>query len=303
MREEIPTLLGGERLDRIVSMLADISRTRAAELVADGLVLVDGVPVTARASRVPTGAIVEAPDQDAIVAAAPVGEPAIDLVVVHADADVVVIDKPPGLVVHPGSGNLDGTVVNAVLARFPEIAGVGDPDRPGIVHRLDKGTSGLLAVARSAVGYESLVAQLSARTVARAYDTLVWGIPASGGGMVDAPIGRSRRDPTRMTVSADGREARTRYEVVATYDLPEPLARLTCKLETGRTHQIRVHLQAIGHPVVGDRRYRGAKPSLPMDRPFLHAAHLGFEHPVTGEHLAFDSPLPPDLAAVLESLD
>ncbi len=191
-------------------------------------------------------------------------------------------------------------MVNGLLARFPEIARVGDPHRPGIVHRLDKGTSGLLAVARSQAGYEGLVAQLSARTVARAYDTLVWGVPGSSQGMVDAPIGRSRRDPTRMSVASNGRDARTRYEVVTSrFSEPDAASRLTCRLETGRTHQIRVHLSAIGHPVVGDHRYGGARKHVAVDRPFLHATHLGFTHPVTGEELSFDSPLPPDLVAAL----
>jgi 23S rRNA pseudouridine1911/1915/1917 synthase len=299
MADEIPAALGGERLDRLVSMLHDVSRARASDLVASGAVLVDGAVVTDRSLRVPAGALVAVSGAASVAPELPAGEAGIELEVVHADDDVIVIDKPAGLVVHPGAGNPGGTVVNSLLQRFPEIADVGDPDRPGVVHRLDKGTSGLLAVARSAAGYEGLVAQLSARTVARAYDALAWGVPESSQGMVDAPIGRSRRDPTRMTVAADGREARTRYEVVATFDAPEPAVRLTCRLETGRTHQIRVHLSAIGHPVVGDHRYGGAKGVVALDRPFLHATHLGFTHPVTGEHLAFDSPLPPDLVAVL----
>jgi len=302
MREQIPPALAGERLDRIVAMVTDLSRTAAAELVDAGEVTVDGRVVTARSHRVPEGAIVEVDSDGPVAPVGPVGDAGVELHLVHVDDDVVVVDKQPGLVVHPGAGNHDGTLVNGLLARFPEIATVGQPDRPGIVHRLDKGTSGLLMIARSAAAYEGLVAQLGARTVARAYDTLVWGIPASVAGMVDAPIGRSKREPTRMSVASDGRAARTRYEVVATYDEPEKIARLRCRLETGRTHQIRVHLQAIDHPVVGDRRYGGVRASVPVGRPFLHAAHLGFTHPVTGEEMAFDAPLPPDLATVLEGL-
>ena len=302
MREEIPALLGGERLDRIVAMITDVTRALAAELVDDGSVQVDGKVVTNRSVRIPAGAVVEVGAIPAPVDHTPMGDDDVVLDLVHVDDDVIVVDKQPGLIVHPGSGNPTGTLVNGLLARFPEIAGVGDPARPGVVHRLDKGTSGLLMVARSPAGYAGLVEQLSARTVARRYDTLVWGVPRSSAGMVDAPIGRSRREPTRMTVSSEGREARTRYQVVADFDQPEKLARLECRLETGRTHQIRVHLQAIGHPVVGDQRYGGARTSVPVGRPFLHAAHLGFTHPVTGEEMAFDAPLPPDLATVLEGL-
>ena len=229
----------------------------------------------------------------------PQADAAVEVTVVHEDAEVIVVDKPAGLVVHPGAGHEDGTLVNGLLARFPELADVGQADRPGIVHRLDRGTSGLLVVARSARAYESLVAQLQARTVLRRYRTLVWGHPESPNGIVDAPIGRSPRHPTRMAVVADGKEARTRYEVVRRYDEPTPTAEVLCRLETGRTHQIRVHLSAIGHAVVGDDRYQGVRQSLPCPRPFLHAEHLGFVHPGTGDDVAFDSALPPDLVQVL----
>jgi 23S rRNA pseudouridine1911/1915/1917 synthase len=221
--------------------------------------------------------------------------------VVHEDADVVVVDKPPGLVVHPGAGHSDGTLVNGLVARYPEIAGVGDPGRPGIVHRLDRDTSGLLAVARSATAYEALTAALAERRVTRAYLALVHGLPDADEGLVDAPVGRSTRDKTRMSVSARGREARTRYAVEARYP-DRGVTLLRCTLETGRTHQIRVHLEAIGHPVVGDERYGGERGDVRAPRVFLHATHLAFAHPVDGMALAFDSPLPPDLTAVLEAL-
>jgi 23S rRNA pseudouridine1911/1915/1917 synthase len=222
--------------------------------------------------------------------------------VVHEDAEVIVIDKPAGLVVHPGAGHADGTLVNGLLARFPELAAVGDPARPGIVHRLDAGTSGLLVVARTPPAYASLTAQLGERSVERAYDTLVAGRVENDEGVVDAPIGRSTREPTRMAVRADGRAARTRYLVVSRWTEPQAVSRLECRLETGRTHQIRVHLAAIGHPVVGDVRYGGGRSALPLDRPFLHAARLRFRHPGTGEPVAFASSLPPDLQAVLDRL-
>jgi 23S rRNA pseudouridine1911/1915/1917 synthase len=204
--------------------------------------------------------------------------------------------------VHPGAGNARGTMVAGLLARYPELAGVGEPERPGIVHRLDKGTSGLLVVARTQDAYESLVEQLSSRSVERRYLTLVWGCPEPATGVVDAPIGRSRRDPTRMTVSATGREARTRYEVRERFTEPIVASLVECKLETGRTHQIRVHLAAIGRPVVGDPRYKGARASFKTPRMFLHAHTLAFDHPATGERVSFTAPLPADLQSVLDRL-
>ncbi len=210
------------------------------------------------------------------------------------------VDKPAGLVVHPGSGRRSGTLVNGLLASHPELADVGsDRARPGIVHRLDKGTSGLLLVARTNVAFERLVAALGSRTVHRRYHALVWGHPRATQGLVDAPVGRSANDPTRMTVTERGKPARTRYEVGRRFDQPVPVAELVCDLETGRTHQIRVHLRSIGHPVVGDVRYGGARQSLPLARPFLHAERLALDHPVSGAPLTFESPLPADLAEVL----
>jgi 23S rRNA pseudouridine1911/1915/1917 synthase len=299
---EIPGALDGERVDRVVAMLTGLSRAEAAAVVDAGSVLLDGLVVDAGKRRVAagqllgvTGALPSGPEP-------PTADPSVVVPVVYEDPDVVVVDKPEGLVVHPGPGNPTGTLVHGLLARYPDIAAVGDPMRPGIVHRLDKGTSGLLVVARSETAYESLVAQLAARAVTRGYVALVWGTPASPSGLVDAPIGRSPRDPLRMAVVADGKPARTRYETVATYRDPVEVARLTCTLETGRTHQTRVHLQALGHPVVGDAWYGGARPGLDLSRPFLHAAHLAFAHPVSGDGRSFRSELPADLLAVLERL-
>jgi 23S rRNA pseudouridine1911/1915/1917 synthase len=301
-REDVPDALDGQRLDRVVAMVSGHTRASVAELLAAGAVRVDGQPSAKGSVKLRVGQVVEidAPDDTAPVG--PVADPSIDLVVVHADEDVVVVDKPPGLVVHPGAGNDSGTLVHGLLARYPELAGVGDLDRPGIVHRLDKGTSGLLVVARTPVAYTSLVAQLSERRVERRYLALVWGHLDATQGLIDAPIGRAKREPTRMAVSAKGREARTRYEVQRAFSDPADVSLLTCRLETGRTHQIRVHLDAIGHPVVGDGRYGGARRSLDCARPFLHAAHLAFDHPVSGERLAFDAPLPDDLERVLAGL-
>ena len=302
MREVVPRALDGQRLDRVVALVTGRSRSEAASLVDGGAVLVAGRAVTSRSHRVAEGDEVEVdvPEQPAEVELS--ADAGIVVPVVHEDEHLVVVDKPAGLVVHPGAGQSSGTLVNGLLARYPEMRSVGELDRPGIVHRLDKGTSGLMLVARSDEAYHALVAQLGARAVERRYRALVWGTPGSPTGLVDAPIGRSSRDRTRMAVTEAGKPARTRYEVVRSYHEPVEVTELVCRLETGRTHQIRVHLGSIGHRVVGDARYGGDRQSLPMSRPFLHAERLGLEHPVTGRPLSFSSPLPDDLAAVLASL-
>ncbi|HEX4868419.1 MAG TPA: RluA family pseudouridine synthase [Acidimicrobiales bacterium] len=303
LREEIPEALAGERIDRVVAMLTGCSRAEVAALVAAGEVRVSGVAATSRSAKVRLGDVVELEVPDPAAARELVPEPGVTFVVVHEDEHLIVIDKPAGLVVHPGAGQHTGTLVHGLLARYPELAGVGiDPVRPGIVHRLDKGTSGLLLVARTQAAYTALVRALAARDVHRRYRTLAWGLVASPTGLIDAPIGRSLREPTRMAVVERGKEARTRYEVLATYHEPVELTQLACTLETGRTHQIRVHLRSIGHPVVGDVRYDGARQSLPLERPFLHAEVLELAHPVTGEALRFASELPADLQALLDRL-
>ncbi len=300
---EVPEALDGERVDRAVALLIGRSRAEVAELVSTGAVTLDGEVVVTRAQRVRVGSVlaVEAPEP-AMQPPRPVADPAVAVVVVHADADVLVVDKAPGVVVHPGAGSMDATLVSGLLARYPELAEVGDPTRPGIVHRLDKDTSGLLVVARTPVAYESLVAQLGARRVTRRYDALVWGWPDPPAGVVDAPIGRDRQEPTRMAVRTDGRPARTHFEVVTTFRRPAEVALLSCRLETGRTHQIRVHLSAIEHPVVGDERYRGNRQRLAVPRLFLHAGSLGFEHPVSGQPVHVESPIPDDLREVIRGL-
>jgi 23S rRNA pseudouridine1911/1915/1917 synthase len=303
LREEIPEALAGERVDRVVAMLTGCSRAEVAGLVEAGEVVVSGVVATSRSAKVRLGDVVELEVPDAAAARVIVPEPEVAFAVVHEDEHLIVIDKPAGLVVHPGAGQSQGTLVHGLLARYPELVGVGvDPVRPGIVHRLDKGTSGLLLVARTQVAYEALVQALAARTVHRRYRALVWGLVASPTGLIDAPIGRSLREPTRMAVVERGKEARTRYEILATYREPVELTQLACTLETGRTHQIRVHLRSIGHPVVGDVRYDGARQSLPLARPFLHAEVLELAHPVTGDALRFSSELPEDLQALLDRL-
>ncbi len=295
----VPDALAGERLDRAVSLLTGWTRREVQDLVQAGSVLVDGARVP-KSRKLEVGSVIEVLAEPE-VAGRPEADPSIDVVVRYEDDDFVVVAKPAGLVVHPGAGHADGTLVNGLLARYPEIADVGDPARPGIVHRLDRDTSGHLLVARSAAAYDGLVEMLAAHDVERRYDALVWGVPDSPRGVIDAPIGRSVRRPTRMSVREGGREARTAYEVVTTYREPD-VARLVCRLETGRTHQIRVHLLAIAHPVVGDAAYGGKRPGLTLDRPFLHAGGLAFAHPVTGERVTVEEPLAPELAALLETL-
>jgi len=303
--EVVPAALDGERLDRVVSLLADVSRNRAGTAIDAGAVHLDGSVVTLRSRRVRADERLVVDGLEREAAHVPLGDGSVALSILHEDPEVVVVDKPAGLVVHPGAGNPDGTLVNGLLARYPEMADVGSAARPGIVHRLDLGTSGALVIARTQGAYDSLAGQLVERTVGRRYLALVWGRPEAPTGVVDAPIGRSTRDRTRMAVVGSGRPARTHYEVAEARDEPTT-SLLRCRLETGRTHQIRVHLSAIGHPLIGDRAYGGDREGLPdgaaLDRPFLHAAHLSFEHPVGGERLAFEAPLPIDLQELLERL-
>jgi len=302
-RVPIPPTLDGERLDRVLCLIWDLPRSQATELIASGVVRLGGRPTVTRARRVVAGQELEVVLPEAKVLTALAGEPGgDDLALVHVDDDVLVVDKPAGLVVHPGAGRSTGTLVQALLGRFADMAGTGSPERPGIVHRLDKGTSGLMVVARSPAAYGSLVAQLAARTVDRRYLALAVGTVETDAGVVDAPVGRRSTDRTRMAVVAGGRPARTHYRVLTRFTEPTEATLVECKLETGRTHQVRVHLAAIGHPVVGDARYGGARQAMPVARPFLHAAQLAFDHPTTGERCHFESPLPADLEAVLVPL-
>jgi 23S rRNA pseudouridine1911/1915/1917 synthase len=296
----VPAPLDGDRVDRAVALITGWTRAAVQTLIDEGAVLVDGHTVS-KSYRLETGAVIEVLREPA-ADTPPAADSSIPVDVRHADDDVIVVDKPAGLVVHPGAGNDDGTLVNGLLAQFPDIANVGDPMRPGIVHRLDRDTSGLLIVARSASAYDALVGALTNHEIEREYIALVWGHLASPRGLIDAPIGRSEARRTRMAVRESGKAARTEYHVEKTFD--DPLCSLlTCRLETGRTHQIRVHLSAIGHPVVGDATYSGARDSLVLDRPFLHATRIAFAHPVSGAELRFESPLPAELQRVLDQLE
>ena len=295
----VPSSLVNDRVDRAVAFHTGWSRGEVQTLIDDGLVTVDG-RVVSKSYRLLEGETVDIagmPPVDEL----PAGDSSIAIDVVYEDADVIVVSKPAGLVVHPGAGNDAGTMVNGLLALFPELADVGDQTRPGIVHRLDRETSGLLMVARTAESFDALVEQLSERSVERRYDALCWGALGSPRGVIDAPIGRSQTRRTRMAIRDDGRDARTHYEVKGFWRDPG-VSLLECRLETGRTHQIRVHLSAIEHAVVGDATYRGYRESITLKRPFLHARILGFEHPTTNEWMTFESPLPAELVEVLDSL-
>ena len=289
----IPLELAGQRLDRALArMLPEESRSRLARLIEEGHVRVEGREAEA-SLKVRSGESVE-------VALAPrpadtaFRPEAIALAVLHEDDELLVIDKPAGLVVHPGSGNWSGTMLNALLHHAPH---TGDLPRAGIVHRLDKDTSGLLVVAKTEAAQTALVRQLQARTVKRTYLALVRG-KLSAGGTVDAPIGRHPVQRTRMAVVLGGTPAITHYRVrrrFAAHTL------LECDLETGRTHQIRVHLASIGHPLEGDPVYAG-KVRGTFRRQALHAWKLAFVHPKSGEPVSFESPMPADLEALLEAL-
>ncbi|HUR18003.1 MAG TPA: RluA family pseudouridine synthase [Acidimicrobiales bacterium] len=306
MKAVVPGALDGERVDRAVAVLTGLPRSEVASLVAGGAIRIGDAPVSSRSRRVAEGDELEVvlPEGAGAPDPGPEADSSVEVAVVHEDGDLIVVDKPAGLVVHAGAGHRTGTLVHGLLARFPDLAaiGAGEAARPGIVHRLDKGTSGLLVVARTASAYEDLVEQLRRRAVERVYVTLVCGRVDAPAGLIDAPVGRGVRDPTRMAVTAGGKEARTRYRVEARFSEPVPVSLLECRLETGRTHQVRVHLAAIGHPVVGDTRYRGVRTQLVLGRPFLHATRLSFDHPTTGERLAFSSPLPDDLQTLLSEL-
>lgn len=286
----------GLRLDRFLAeVYPDLSRSLAQKLIQDGSVSVDG-QVTKPSVRVVAGQVVKvrlpSPEPLAIEP-----EP-IPLKVVYDDPDLVVIDKPAGLVVHPAAGHLGGTLVNALLARYPNLS-IGASARPGIVHRLDKDTSGLIVVAKNDLAQASLATQIKERRVLKEYLALVHGHLQAPRGTIDAPIGRDPRNRKRMAVVAGGRPARTHFKVAerfAAYDLVE------VQLETGRTHQIRVHFASISHPIAGDSLYGHPDRELGLHRQFLHAHRLGFQLPRTDEYVEFTSPLPTDLEQVLEHL-
>ncbi len=284
----------GLRLDVFLTARVEgLTRSQAGKNIEAGLARVGGAPRKASYKLRP-GERVEFEGEDA--AAEPImAAEDIPLTVYHADDDVIVVDKPSGLVVHPGAGVRRGTLVNALLARFPELRGVGEADRPGIVHRLDKETSGVLVVARNERALRSLQAQFKNREVRKTYLALVWGKMPAREGKMDRPIGRHVAYGQRMSVrTRRPRPAETHYTVLE--EFPET-SYLEVRPLTGRTHQIRVHMAAAGHPVVGDAAYGRRKGERRAGRMFLHAHRLSFLHPSSGERVEFVSPLPPDLEA------
>lgn len=289
---QVPPEAAGERLDRWLASLPDVgSRAAAERLLSTGAVRVDG-EVRAKSHKLAGGEelAIEVPAPEAAEPAVPLPE----LTIAYADEHLFVVDKPTGVVVHPAPGHAGGTLAQALAAAG---ATGGEDDRPGIVHRIDRDTSGLLVVARSQEAYERLQRLVRRRAVTREYLALVAGRPRSRRGTIDAPIGRDRHDRLRHSLDTD-----TPRAAVTHFELEELLPRhalLRVKLETGRTHQIRVHLAAIDLPVAGDPTY-GVAGDLGLDRQFLHAARLAFAHPITGEPVDVSSPLPADLAAALE---
>jgi 23S rRNA pseudouridine1911/1915/1917 synthase len=314
--------MAAERLDRVLARLqADLSRSRLQALIRDGQVIVDGAAALDPNRKVAGGARITLTVPPP-VPAQPAGE-AIDLTIVYDDDDVVVIDKPPGLVVHPAAGHDSGTLVNALIAHCGEsLSGIGGVKRPGIVHRLDKDTSGLLVVAKNDLAHQALAAQFAdhGRTgpLERAYLAILWGVPERRRGTVEAALARSTHNREKIVVVGEdrGRYAITHYEVLEGLPPAQPIASLVrCELETGRTHQIRVHMAHLGHPLLGDATYgsgfktkanRLSEPQkealTALNRQALHAAILGFEHPRSGEFMRFESPLPADMATLLQAL-
>jgi 23S rRNA pseudouridine1911/1915/1917 synthase len=287
-RHAVPESAAGERLDRFVSTIPGVgSRAAAERLLAAGKVLVDGL-VQPKSHRLEGGEDVTV---DLAAATVPAPAPPPELRVAYEDDHLLVVDKPAGVVVHPAAGHASGTLVQALAGR----SGGGDPERPGIVHRLDRDTSGLLVVARTEEAYEGLRTLVRRHALEREYLALVRGRPRSRTGRIEAPIGRDRRDPTRRSLDTDApKDAVTHFELV---ELLDDHALLRVRLETGRTHQIRVHLAAIGLPVVGDPVYGAPEPAL--KRQFLHATRLAFAHPLTGARVEVVSPLPADLEGAL----
>ena len=295
----------GTRLDAfITALLPELSRSQIQRLIRDGHVR--GPVTSVRASTPVRTAQVYSIDFPAPTAATPEPE-ALPIRIVYEDRDIVVLDKPAGMVVHPGAGHASGTLVNALLHHVKDLSGIGGELRPGIVHRLDRGTSGVMVVAKNDKAHQELSRQFADREVEKEYVALVWGV-VQPGRRIEEPIGR---DPVqRQKMSTRARRARSATTRVTWARHFQGVSLLKIAISTGRTHQIRVHLNAIGHPVVGDAMYGGVHRRVGHDlravqrleRPFLHAAHLAFTHPTDGRRVEFDSPLPPDLQAILDAL-
>lgn len=295
-----PKSLDGERLDRAIALLLSCGRTKARSLIEEGNIFLNSKIQTSASHKIKESDLIQFElDPADLTETPPEADSSVSLDVLHEDTEIVVINKPAGLVVHPGSGNMEKTLVNGLLAEYPEIAGVGEVEagqafqRPGIVHRLDKDTSGVMLVARNMASYKSLSEAIAKRDVVREYGAISWGIFKDTMGIVDAPIARSNNNRLRMSVQADGKPARTHYHVEQQFS---EAAVLHCALETGRTHQIRVHLASIGHPVVGDAVYGTRKlKNFELNRLGLYAKRIAFRHPKTDEEMEFMVDLPKEL--------
>lgn len=298
--KEISDAEVGQRLDRyVVSLLKNVSRAAVQQLIDSGLILING-----KTSK--SGYALRLHDEVQVLASTPIVQTRVEpkdmpLDVVYEDTDVIVINKAPGMVVHPAAGHYEDTLVNALLARYPELRDTGNEQRPGIVHRLDKDTSGLMIIARTTRALAALTEMMKQHEIVKRYLALVEGTVSLDQGSIDAPIGRDPRNRQQMAITTkDSREARTHFRVLQRF------ARhtlLLLQLETGRTHQIRVHLKAIGHPVVGDAVYGSSNihHHIKLQRQFLHAYQLKFTHPITGQVLELEAPLPSDLQAALDA--
>ena len=287
----------GVRLDAFLSADGALTRSQAARLIAEGRVRVNGKPA-AKSARLSGGETVTVDVPQLRETALPPQD--IPLDVVYEDDDVIVVNKPTGLVVHPAPGHPDGTLVNALLHHCGDsLSGIGGEKRPGIVHRIDRDTSGLIIAAKNDAAHLALSAQLKDHSLSRTYECLVTGNMKQDSGTVDAPIGRSSADRKKMAVVPTGRRAVTHWEVVARYP---GVTHLRCRLETGRTHQIRVHMAYIGHPILGDTVYGAKKPVPGLTGQCLHATGLRLIHPRTGEPVELHCPLPPEFTAMLQKL-
>ena len=287
----------GVRLDAFLSADGALTRSQAARLIAEGRVRVNGKPAV-KSARLSGGETVTVDVPQLRETALPPQD--IPLDVVYEDDDVIVVNKPTGLVVHPAPGHPDGTLVNALLHHCGDsLSGIGGEKRPGIVHRIDRDTSGLIIAAKNDAAHLALSAQLKDHSLSRTYECLVTGNMKQDSGTVDAPIGRSSADRKKMAVVPTGRRAITHWEVVARYP---GVTHLRCRLETGRTHQIRVHMAYIGHPILGDTVYGAKKPVPGLTGQCLHATGLRFIHPRTGEPVELHCPLPPEFTAMLQKL-
>ncbi len=306
----VPAEKAGIRADKWLAEATNLSRSRLAALIEQGCVCQNGIPLSAADKKVTAGDVFEI----AVPAPAPAVPQAqeIPLDIVYEDADILVLNKAAGMVVHPAAGNYDGTLVNALLAHCRDsLSGIGGVARPGIVHRLDKETSGLLVIAKNDLAHQKLSEQFAVHSLERCYLALVWGVPNPLSGVIETQIGRSSSDRKKMAVlKSGGKRAETHYRVVKIL-AGGLLSLVECSLKTGRTHQVRVHMTSIGHPLIGDKVYgrppKGAaqnesiRAAYLFDRQALHSYKMSFIHPKTNREMRFEIPLPPDMQAVVDS--